>query len=78
MRRVAELVYPEGVSPTDAAPFGELLATFRKEQGFTARATVIGLPAKWIVVKQKEVPATDDKTLADLLRTARRLNSPQI
>jgi len=69
VRRVAELEYPPGVSPADAEPFGALLAGFRKEQGFTARMTVVGLPAKWIVVKPKEVPATDDATLADLLRT---------
>jgi hypothetical protein len=69
VRRVAELEYPAGVSPADGAQFGELLAAFRKEQGFTARMTVIGLPAKWIVVKQKEVPPTDAATLADLLRT---------
>jgi Tfp pilus assembly PilM family ATPase len=69
VRRVAELEYPAGVSPADAAAFGPLLAGFRKEQGFTTRATVVGLPAKWIVVKQKDVPATDDATLADLLRT---------
>lgn len=69
VQRVAEFDYPEGISPTDAALFGEALAAFRREQGFTARATVVGLPARWIVVKQKEVPATDDATLADLLRT---------
>jgi hypothetical protein len=69
VRRVAELEYPPGVSPADAAQFSELLAAFRKEQGFTARMAVIGLPAKWIVVKQKEVPPTDAATLADLLRT---------
>jgi hypothetical protein len=69
VQRAAELVYPDGVSPAEAAQFGQLLAAFRKEQGFTARTTVVGLPAKWIVVKQKEVPATDEKTLIDLLRT---------
>ena len=69
VQRVAEMEYPAGVSPGDVAAFGAALAEFRKAHGFSARATVVGLPAKWIVVKQKEVPATDDATLADLLRT---------
>ncbi len=69
VQRVAELQYPAGVTPADTAQFGAALAEFRKEHGFGARTTVVGLPAKWIVVKQKEVPQTDDATLADLLRT---------
>ena len=47
---------------------GKALGQFLGEAGFTARAAVAGLPARWLLVKPKEVPPADPATLADLLR----------
>ena len=66
--RMAELPYPAGVSPDDAATFGPALREFLKTQRFGARRVVIGLPLKWAVVKTKDVPPASPATLADLLR----------
>ncbi len=68
VRRAAEFVYPDGLSTKDPAALGAALAAFLKDGGFSARAAVVGLPARWLVVKSKDVPPADPATLADLLR----------
>ena len=47
---------------------GAALAEFLRQKQFTARHAVVGLPAKWLLVKTKEVPPADSKTASDLLR----------
>jgi len=75
VRAVAELQYPAGVSFAEARPesahaaeLGKALAKLLKEKGIAARNAVIGLPARWLLVKPKEVPAADDATVAGMLR----------
>ncbi|HEY1921344.1 MAG TPA: hypothetical protein VGG44_01155 [Tepidisphaeraceae bacterium] len=68
VRRLVELVYPEGISISQPAELGKLLGHFIKDNQFSSRTAVIGIPLKWIVVKPKEVPPTDDDTVAQLLR----------
>ncbi len=68
VKRVAEFVYPEGILPQEPAAFGAALGAFLREQKFSAKSAVVGLPARWLVVKTKEVPPTDSAMLADLLR----------
>jgi hypothetical protein len=67
-RRLAEFIYPPGTSLDQPAELGEALGQFLREKDFSARCAVIGLPARWLVVKAKEVPPADASTLADLLR----------
>ena len=67
-RRLAEFIFPDDISPTDAPAIGAALGNFLREQSFTARNVVVGLPAKWLLVKSKEVPPADDSTAANLLR----------
>ncbi len=68
VRLLAEFVYPDGVNPAVPAALGEALAAFLRDQRFTARNAVVGLPARWLIVKPKDVPPTDPATLAELLR----------
>jgi len=68
LARVAEFVYPEGSTPADAEVVGKALGQFLRDNEFSARATVIGLPAKWLVVRPKEVPPADPPTVIELLR----------
>jgi hypothetical protein len=68
VKRLAEFVYPDGMSPLEPAALGALLGEFLRDQKFTARSAVVGLPARWLVVKPKEVPPADSATLTDLLR----------
>ncbi len=68
VRQWAEMRYPDGVTPANPAELGAALAAFLREQKFTARQAVVGLPAKWLIVKPKSVPPADPTTLAELLR----------
>jgi hypothetical protein len=63
-----EFVYPAGLTLQQPAELGAALESFLKQHGFTAKAAVIGLPVRWLLVRRKEVPPSDDATLNDLLR----------
>ena len=68
-RTLGEFTFPEGLSiSSDATAIGAALAEFLREHKFTARTAVIGLPAKWLLVKTKEVPPADESVAADMLR----------
>ncbi len=68
VKLLAEFVYPDGVSTQQPDALGAALADFLRDNKFTAKAAVVGLPARWLVVKPKEVPPADPATLANLLR----------
>lgn len=68
VKRMAEFVYPAGVTLNDPAALGKALGEFLRSKQFTAKHAIVGLPAKWLVVKPKDVPATDPATLANILR----------
>ena len=68
VKRLAELVYPEGVSISQPAELAKILAHFLKDNQFSTRTAVIGIPLKWLVVKAKEVPPADEATLSQMLR----------
>jgi hypothetical protein len=65
---LAEFVYPDGVSTQQPDALGAALGDFLRDKKFTTKAAVVGLPARWLVVKTKEVPPADPSTLANLLR----------
>lgn len=73
---VGELVYPEGISVSSTEELAKLLAGFLRERGFTARQAVVGLPAKWLVVRPKEVPPADIATVTEMLRLAAESEFP--
>jgi len=68
VRQVLEFVYPPGLTTEDPAALGKALGHFLHEHHFTARAAIVGLPARWLVVKPKEVPPADAETLSEMLR----------
>ena len=68
VRQLAEFTYPAGVTTAQPAELGAALGAFLREHKFTARSAVVGLPARWVIAKAKDVPPADPATLADLLR----------
>jgi hypothetical protein len=68
VKRLAEMVYPEGISLSQPAELAKAMGHFLKDNQIGSRSAVIGIPLKWIVVKPKEVPPTDDSTVSQLLR----------
>lgn len=73
---VGEMAYPEGISICTPAELAKALAEFLRNKGFTARQVVLGLPAKWLVVRPKEVPPTDVATVTEMLRLAAETEFP--
>jgi Tfp pilus assembly protein PilN len=73
---VGELVYPEGIAVTSTEELAKLLAGLLRERGFTARQAMIGLPAKWLVVRPKEVPPADVQTVTEMLRLSAESEFP--
>jgi hypothetical protein len=69
VQRVAELVYPEGVGPQQPKELGAALAEFLKQNDFSAKQAVVGIPVKWLLVRAKDVPANlGAVALAGMLR----------
>jgi hypothetical protein len=66
--RVAEWVYPPGLSLEQPGELGEALREFLRSGGFSANSAILGIPVKWLLVKAKEVPLADTATLTDMLR----------
>jgi hypothetical protein len=67
VRRAAEYTFVGGGA---AAQEGGELRRFLKENEFTASRAVIGLPAKWLVAREKDVPPA--KAYSAARRTSQR------
>jgi len=68
LRRCAVYPYPTGSVPANLADLGRGLGQFLRQQGFTARQLVIGVPGNWLLAKAREIPPANDVTAANLLR----------
>ncbi len=69
VRRLAEFMLPEAGTPKQLlAGQGEAFGQFLRDRKFTARSAVVGIPARWLLLRQKDVPPADDATLIPLLR----------
>lgn len=66
--RVAQFTYPAGATLDTAEALGNALADFLRAEGFTARRAVMGVPARWLVLRTHRIPPADEPTAADLLR----------
>mgnify|MGYP006279645917 CR=1 FL=1 len=78
LRHVAEFRYPDGISLEDPEGLGGALQQFLREEGFKSRHVVLGLPARWLVAKEKHVPPTRNRSVAAVLRlqAEREFSSP--
>jgi hypothetical protein len=65
--RMAEFVYPESGTLEEPGQLGGALASFLKEQGFSAHRAIFGVPAKWLIVRPYEMPPTDAHTASSIL-----------
>lgn len=65
---LVEFVYPSGMTLADGEPLGVALFQFLKQAGISVRHAVVGIPAKWVVVKAKQVPPAEPLVIAESLR----------
>ncbi len=70
LRRVAEFVppVPAGGTTPDPTAAGQALAQFLRDHSFNARGAVLGIPAKWIIGRDKEIPPSGPEQAAEILR----------
>lgn len=64
----ARFDFPQGVGFQQPEVLGAAVQQFLKDNNFTAKSTVIGLPAKWVLSKAKELPPVAPRLVADTLR----------
>ena len=69
VRRTATFVFPEGVS-LDQNPesAGQALAAFLRQKRFGASRVVVGVPARWLIAVEKELPPADESQARATLR----------
>lgn len=65
--RVAEFIYPDSSTLENPEVLGRALREFLKSSGFSARRAIIGVPAKWLVLRPHPIPPTDPETAISLL-----------
>jgi len=68
VNRCAEFVFPEGLSMSTPDKLGTELRNFMRSQHFSTKDVVIGLPAKRLVTRRKEVPPASESVASDTLR----------
>lgn len=66
--RTFALPLDENELQKDAAAVGKKLAVALKEKQFSAREAVAGIPAQWLMVKEKNLPPATPDILAGMLR----------
>ena len=66
--RGGEFVYPEGLKLEDAEALGKAMRSFLRSNHFSCRTAVLGLPARWVLSKRKDVPAADLSLVNETLR----------
>jgi hypothetical protein len=65
---LVEFPYPENVSINTPADLGKALASFVKSQKFSTKDVIIGLPARRLLTRKKDVPPVPENLAADTLR----------
>jgi len=68
VRNVAEFVFPENVSFEKPAELGQQLHQFLRSNHFSAKNAVIGIPVKWLIMRQESIPPAGADSLASILR----------
>jgi hypothetical protein len=59
---------PDGLSPANPSELGRRFRQFLKANHFSARAAVVGLPAKWLVARELTIPPAGANTLSGILQ----------
>ncbi len=68
VQHLAEFVYPEGLSLEQPVELGQAFKQFLRGQKFSTREAIIGLPAKRLVTRRKDVPPAEPAIAASMLR----------
>jgi hypothetical protein len=61
-------VFPEGCDLKDPESLGTALGAFLQENKFSGRKAIIGIPAKWLMMRAKTFPAAAKDKIAGMLK----------
>lgn len=67
LRRAGHLAFDETLDLDNAAELGQQLRQFLRENHFSSRRAVVGMPTKWIVAKEIVTPPAGADALAGML-----------
>jgi len=62
--------FPDGVGVDDPAALGGAVRDFLRREGFRAKRCVIGMEARWLTCRQKNLPPGPEAAIAGILRLA--------
>jgi hypothetical protein len=65
--RLAEFAYPAGMSLEQPEALGAALGTFLRERGFSTHRAVLGVPARWLLLKSHALPPSEPQVAAAML-----------
>jgi len=68
VRRTATFAFPAELTLDSPDALGQALAAFLRQRKFTASRVVVGVPARWLIAIEKEVPPADDSAARAMLR----------
>ena len=67
-RRTATFAFPPELSLEQPEAVGTALATFLHQNKFGAKRAAVGVPARWLIAVEREVPPADDAAARAMLR----------
>ena len=76
VRKLGRFTFPDNAPLSDPAACGAVLKSFLHSHGFTATQTVIGVPARWLIAQDRELPPSDRAATIDILRLQGERMSP--
>ena len=68
VERTGEFLFPDDAGWQDPQRLGKALGQFLRQQRFTANRAVVGLPAKWLMAREVNVPPAAPAATANIVR----------
>jgi hypothetical protein len=68
VKHTAEFIFPEASSLEKPAELGTSLAQFLRQNHFSSSRAVIGVPARWLMARDKDLPPATAEVAASALR----------
>lgn len=68
VKGTAEFNFPEDISYNNPEALGKSLGQFLRENKLSSKKAVIGIPAKWLIIREKVIPPSSEDMLAGILK----------
>ena len=68
VKRTAQFIFPDTASLEKPEELGTLLAQFLRQNHFSSSRAVIGVPARWLMARDKDIPPATAEVAASTLR----------